>query len=87
MGELLDRLQAAGVMPAPNAVDGAAAAAAAGRTSAYTSDVEWCFQPGPEDPKEEDYAVVKCYTRQLQVRAGGAAGGAVERVRVRVVQR
>ncbi|PNW70709.1 hypothetical protein CHLRE_17g731500v5 [Chlamydomonas reinhardtii] len=66
MGELLDRLQAAGVMPAPNAVDGAAAAAAAGRTSAYTSDVEWCFQPGPEDPKEEDYAVVKCYTRQLQ---------------------
>ncbi|KAG2431857.1 hypothetical protein HXX76_009350 [Chlamydomonas incerta] len=66
MGELIDRLQGAGVMPAPNAVDGADAAAAAGRTSAYTADVEWCFQPGPEDPKEEDYALVKCYTRQLQ---------------------
>ncbi|KAG2454398.1 hypothetical protein HYH02_001421 [Chlamydomonas schloesseri] len=66
MGELLDRLQGAGVMPAPNAVDGAAAAAAAGRTSAYTADVEWCFQPGPQDPKEQDYALVKCYTRQLQ---------------------
>ncbi|GIL66474.1 hypothetical protein Vafri_20006 [Volvox africanus] len=82
MGELLERLQAVGCMPAPQASSAAAGGGGAGGTGggdntsgggldaagsvAAAASLDWCFQPGPTDPPETEYAVVRCYTGKLQ---------------------
>ncbi|EFJ42372.1 hypothetical protein VOLCADRAFT_119436 [Volvox carteri f. nagariensis] len=88
MGELLERLQAGGCMPAPAAAPAAAATAGDGvrnggggsggsrgveavgsnveAVAGGAASLEGCFQPGPTDPPEEDYVVVRCYTGKLQ---------------------